>query len=616
MGSSINIAKADDISQNFRKLVKDTLLWVNLAAVKIKILSVLKRLFFFVAIVAFVIALFPRCAKVVSPTGGPKDTIPPVLINSNPAANSTNFREGKMVFEFNEYIQLKDIQQKMIVSPPLKNQPQVKHKGKKFELQITDTLMDNTTYTVYLADAVQDINENNPIPNFEFAFSTGDIIDSLILKGTVVNAFTQQPVESALVMLYDSFTDSLPYVALPKHIVRTNKDGVFIMNNLKAIDYKLVAITDANSNYKYNQGAEDIAFISDTLKREQIVGGTANIILRTFREELPNQIITVYERTQRRFLTVGFSRKPHGQFTLESLDEPTDTCWYIPEPDPQGDTINFWITSNKLAALDSIKVVARYQKTDSLNILHPQTDTLKFVYYAEDANTKSSKSKVKNDTEEEHPEVPRFVVTSSAAKDKIAIPGVPVEFTLPMPATKTDISRILIFNETDSTMEPPVDLKIDSLNPRVYRFCKDWKANTSYRMLLLPGAFEDIASVQNDTLRLQVTGADPENYGSIIIKIGNVSAGAIVQLLNDKGALVTQKAVIGNGQIVLPFIVPGKYRLRFIEDLNKNGVWDTGNYLNGLQPERIFDFVEGKNKGDIKVRANWENEISYSIPNL
>jgi hypothetical protein len=181
---------------------------------------VLRRVLYIVLTGLFIVTLFPRCAKVVSPTGGPKDTIAPIMVNSQPKLNATNFKGNEIFFEFNEYIQLKDFQQKLIVSPPLNQSPFVKTKGKKIILETTDTLKENTTYTVYLGDAISDINEGNPINSFEFAFSTGDMIDTLTLKGSVVNSFTQKPVEGALLMLYDSFSDSLPYKELPKHIAK------------------------------------------------------------------------------------------------------------------------------------------------------------------------------------------------------------------------------------------------------------------------------------------------------------------------------------------------------------------------------------------------------------
>lgn len=576
---------------------------------------VLRRVLYTILTGLFIVTLFPRCAKVVSPTGGPKDTIAPVMVNSVPKFNATNYKGNQITFEFNEYIQLKEYQQKLIISPPLSKTPFVKTKGKKIIIETTDTLKENTTYTVYLGDAISDINEGNPINSFEFAFSTGDMIDTLTLKGSVVNSFTQKPVEGALLMLYDSFSDSLPYKELPKHIAKTNKSGEFKLNNLKHLDYKLVCITDANSNYKYNQGVEDIGFYSDTLKRDRLIdtASTNKVTIRTFREELPHQIITGYDRPERNQFILGFSRKPVGGFSLENLNIPEITNWYVTEPDLQGDTVKVWIINDTLATIDTLKVLARYQKTDSLNILNPQTDTLKVLFFEKSPEPKRSKSKKGETEEKEGSEIPLgFKITTTISGT--VFPSVPFDFTTPVPIKKIDSSKIKILNETDSIIEPQVNLYRDSINPRIFYFNKDWKPLVSYKMLVLPGAFEDYSAHQNDTLRIQFKGADPEDFGTLIIKPNGVNNGVVVELLNDKGKVVTSKSSIGNKTITFTFVQPGKYRLRFIEDLNENSVWDSGNYLKRIQPERVFEFTEGKYKGEINIRANWENEISYTIP--
>ena len=576
----------------------------------------MKRIVFLIIIGLLGLALFPHCAKVVSPTGGPKDTLAPKVVSSTPRMNSTNFTGNKIIVEFDEYVQVKDVQKKLIVSPPLKTRPQVGIRGKRIEIEITDTLKENTTYTVYLGDAVSDNNEGNPISSFEFAFSTGSSIDTLSLTGNIVNAISREPVEGALVMLYDSFADSLPYITLPTHIAKTNKKGDFVVNNLKYIDYKLVAINDLNSNYLYNQGKEEIAFIDSTIKKETLIDSVAKnrLLLRTFREELPNQIMTGFERTDSNLLYLSFSRKPKGGFTLTPLQDTSKKEWYIAEPDAQGDTVKIWITSESLIAQDTLKVIASYLKTDSLNRLNPQTDTLKFINFDTSTEEKTTKTKKKGKDQEAEAIKSGFDLKTSLSSGKVAIPNLPFEFTSPIPIKEVDASKIGIFNETDSIMEPSITLIADSISPRVFYFKKEWKPTKSYKMLVLPGAFRDITHKLNDTLRLKITGADPEEYGTLIIKTNNVQQGVIAELLSEKGSFISRKSAIGNQPIVFRFIEPGKYKLRFIEDLNTNGEWDSGNYLKKIQPERIFDFTEGKNKGEINIRANWENEIQFTIP--
>lgn len=574
----------------------------------------MKRALILLSVGIFILAIFPRCAKVVAPTGGPKDTLPPVMTGSIPQMNATNFKGKKIVFEFNEYIQLKDVQQKLLVSPPLKNKPQINPKGKRFEVEFTDTLKENTTYTIYLGDAVADNNEGNPIKSFEFAFSTGSEVDTLMLSGSVENSFTGKSVEGALVMLYNTFVDSLPYLELPVHIAKTNKEGKFTVNNLKFLDYKIVTITDANSNYKYNQGIEEIAFLEEPIEKQQLIDSASKqkIVLRSFIEVLPQQVITSTGRPDRKQLELGFSRKPLGGFKLLSVDYPNETNWYLTEPDLQGDTVKIWLTSDMLASIDTLKLIAQYQKTDSLNILFPQADTLKFVYVDIAKNEKETKPK--KDKRDDEKERSGFKLETSVTNGKVAKADEPFEIILPTPAIKVDASKILIFNEKDSVMESTVELKLDSINPRIYKFYKDWKPAVKYKALILPGAFENINSVLNDSVKLAFLGADPENFGSLIIKTDSIATGIVAELLSDKGVFVARKSATGSNPIVFTYIEAGKYKLRFIEDLNRNGVWDTGNYLKKIQPERVFEFTEGKNKGEINIRTNWESEIQFSIP--
>ena len=298
---------------------------------------------------------------------------------------------------------------------------------------------------------------------------------------------------------------------------------------------------------------------------------------------------------------------------MENLNIPEITDWYITEPDLQGDTVKVWIVQDTLAALDTLKVLARYQKTDSLNILNPQTDTLKVLYFEKNPEPKHSKSKKGEAEEKGGSERPLGFKVSTTISGTV-FPSIPFDFTTPQPIKKIDSSKIKILNETDSIIEPQVNIYRDSINPRIFYFNKDWRPLVSYKMLVLPGTFEDYSAHQNDTLRFQFKAADPEDFGTLIIKPNGVNNGIIVEVLNDKGKVVTSKSSIGNKTITFTFVQPGKYRLRFIEDLNQNGVWDSGNYLKRIQPERVFEFTEGKYKGEINIRANWENEISYTIP--
>jgi len=580
----------------------------------------LKRLFIPSVAILLIVAVLPQCAKVVSPTGGPKDTLAPVLARSIPAINSTNFSGQKVVLYFNEYIQLKEIQQKLIVSPPLKTKPEIRLKGKSLELLFNDSLRKNTTYTVYFANAIADNNEGNAIKNFSFAFSTGSTIDSLTVSGVLTDAFTLEPVDGALVMLYGSNADSLPYKELPMHVTRTDKKGLFTLNNLKNIDYKVFALVDGNTNYLYDLETEDIAFLKDPIKKELLKTPASakdtvaakkvkekGIELSLFREPPQLQLITGYARDERRKVQIFMSRKFVGGIKLQPLGEEKLKDWYVSEPDNEQDTVTYWLANDRIAALDTLKLLASYKKTDSLKRLQPQVDTLKLVFKDNEPTDRRRKRKEK-DVKPTY-----FKVTSSISPGQVANPILPFTLTFPMPLKGTDPAKYRLLNMTDTSEIKGVKLLRDSINPRVYNLSYEWKPNTSYQFEAIPGAFTLLDGILNDTVSVKFKGADPEEYGTLIIAMKNLKKAAIVDLLNDKGKLLERKKAKAGEKVTFSYLTPAKYRLRFIDDRNANGIWDTGNYLRKTQPERVYKFTEGKEKGLINVRANWENEISFSF---
>lgn len=598
-----------------------------------------------IAIVVFAgfvaLLLLPHCAKVMSPSGGPKDTLAPVLTHCVPPLNTTNFKGHKLIFTFNEFIQLKDHQKKMLVSPPLKQPPIVTLKGKKILFEIVDTLQDNTTYTLYLGNSIEDNNERNPLSNFEFAFSTGPTIDSLGLAGVVTDAFTNKPVEGALVMLYSTFDDSIPYKQKPVHVAKTLANGAFRVNNLKDIDYKVVAIVDGNSDYLYNQGAELVGFRNEIVSAESLIRPndtikTADSIrMRLFKEELPSQIITSYEHKTRNAFRIFFSRVPVGEVNVKPLNFKPLEHWYIIEPDNNGDSLTYWITDTSLYSLDTLKLAVGYQKTDSLNHLHPAIDTLTMLYFADAEEEESAqragqgrsgrggagllgmggrgRDKQPPDSAASKPPNP---LNFSIKNNQDAKTNVPLVFTLPCPVQKVDNEGIKLFNDTDSTMEATPQLVPDSICPRKYSITRSWEAGKVYKMLVLPNTFSTYQNKPFDTLRVTFKGADPEQYGAINLALSNFNKGVVVELLTERGQLVEAKAVDTCTTVTFNFISPGKYRMRIIDDLNVNGKWDSGCLLRGLQPEWVYPYSNAKREELLEVRANWEMDLQYSKPKM
>ncbi len=225
--------------------------------------------------------ILTRCAKVVAPTGGPKDEKHPLIVKVEPSFNTVNFNSKKINITFNEFIQLKDLNTNLVVSPPLEEKPEITVKGKTLVIELVSELQDSTTYNIYFGNSVQDFNEGNPIENFEYVFSTGDFIDSLSIKGQVVNSYNLLPEEGVFVMLYKDYEDSVPMKQLPVHVSKTNKEGFFQINNISNNQFKLFCLRDFNKNYLFDLPNEDIAFIDSLISFSLITETTIDTIYKT-----------------------------------------------------------------------------------------------------------------------------------------------------------------------------------------------------------------------------------------------------------------------------------------------------------------------------------------------
>jgi len=558
----------------------------------------------------------------VAPTGGPKDTIPPVLLRSVPPMYATNVTRDKIILTFDEYIKLEKISEKLVLSPPQEQLPSFRIRGKGIEITFEEALDDSTTYTLYFADAIVDNNEGNKLENFEFAFSTGPIIDSLRFAGKVLDAYTLKPREGVFVMLYTSLEDSIPIKERPRYVTKTNKEGQFFLSNLKFGNYKIFALADGNSNYKFDQVSEEIAFLDypiDTsmLRRpsEMMLNTESSVTLHLFEEENRVLSLTDYSRPQRRRLNMGFSRPIVGDIEMSPANVEADTLepWFVKGSSVAGDSIDFWITNNELSIVDTLVVLASYQKTDSLMNLVQTHDTLRMFYQDRPQAARRPRRGEEETKEEQKPVVKKLSVSTSVGRGASLTPTEKIRLTFGMPLQKVDTTQISLFNQSDSIMIPMLGFKADTLDPRLYYINHQWENNKSYELSLLPNAFTNLDGATNDTLTYSFKGANPEQFGVIKASLTGVSPNVIVELLTDKESVVTQKIVDTDGEVVFSYVKPGKYFIRFILDANKNGKWDTGWYLKNRQPETVFIYEDQSANKEIQVRANWEYELNFNL---
>ncbi len=512
------------------------------------------------------ISFFLSCASTGNPSGGPKDETPPKIIEEKSQANfQTNYTPEKFELHFDEWIELKDIYKQFIVSPPMVNPPKVKQRGKKITVDFSesDTLRQGVTYTLNFGQAIVDFREGNALRNYSYVFSTGDFIDSLQVNGKVTDSFTKEPVEDMLVMLYDNLEDSSFYKERPFYFSRTDEEGLYDINYLKSDTFRLVALADANLNYRYDGSIEKIAFL-DTLIILTDSSRTA-YNLEAFEETLDLRLLDK-ENDYKGLISLIFNQRADTlsqNFLNQGLEYTSD--W-------SGDTLKFWHKP----------IQDSFIRLDILN------DTLKFKNY--DLSKK-----------DENPMGFRKISAGSASpipiKDSIYI-----HFNSPI--TKIEGDSIIL--QDTSKVNLDFEFGIDTLDSRRLWLFRKWKADLTYDIRLLPGAVEDYFGQLNDSISLKAFTASKERFGLFNVFVEDLSDSLNYVLQLKQKDKVLQEYIIQDTsvfELVIQNLKPGDYRMALIEDLNSNGKWDPGNFLQKKQSEKIIHF-ELEN-----LRANWELDV-------
>lgn len=535
---------------------------------KIPELKKIQSLFLIVLVLSF-----SQCAKKGRPDGGPKDEDAPLFVTANPPYETINFDKNEINIYFNEYIKLKDLSKQLIISPPLnpENPPLISPQGspsKYINIQILDTLLENSTYIFDFGNSVQDNNESNTLERFKYVFSTGAYIDSLTLSGSVKNSFKSESVENIKLLLYrldSAYTDSAVYNRKPDYVTSTLDSSNYEFSNLRKGNYLLVALNDARSDYVFNPKTDEIGFLKDTisLPRDSIIKTELSI----FKEELP-YIFRRGKEIRKGQLIFGYQGKP-SNLKIENLSAVPDNFQTIIFPEKDKDTLNLWhspiekdslifkISNNNI--IDTITVALRKKQLDSLTVTKITGGVLNI-------------------------------------KDTLF-------FSTNNPIIKIDTSKIN-FVHTDSiyiTYKAFISKKESSVG-----FLFEKKFKTSYKLNLYPDALVDIFETSNDTVTSQFRTRSIEDYGEISLSIQNPKkVPVIIQLTDINDVTVAQETSSENKTISFNYLIPKKYKIRIIYDTNNNGKWDTGNYLEKKQPEPVQYFPEVQ-----EIRPNWVlNEV-------
>ena len=586
-----------------------------------KLKSIVPVLFF---ISLFYLLFYTSCANIGSPTGGLKDSIPPVVVKTIPELRGTNFKGTDVRLTFDEFINSDEITEKLVVSPPMKKKPVIKMKGKTLIVEFAEELRKESTYSLDFKDAVSDNNEKNPIEDFRFSFSTGATFDSLKVVGYVKNAINQEPVEKALVLLhrqkeYTAFVDSVP-----DYIGKTDKEGLFMIDNVAPGSYRLYALADADNSLTYNSNSELIAFAdsliipsakyvaqTDTIINEAdtlAISGHVDYLpapqyLMMFEEIKFDQYLDSYKRPQENKVDFFFAESLSDSFQVNLLKPAATKDWSYIESNLKRDSITVWLTDTVFSKTDTLKFELKYQVLDSLNQLVIKRDTIDMIYSA----PKTSKVKRKKDEPLPTPSINLTNNINSTEHDLYR----PIQIVAPEPLSSFDTTKVRLYSLEDTIKTPiPIAVKNDTNSVRKYFIEHRWKPNTSYLFQVDSAAAHNIYGYPSNKIDLKFRTQKEDFYGKITLTISGLSGPAIVQLLaNDKDEKLLQKIqILEDGKIEFPYLKPEKYKIKIILDSNKNGQWDTGFLADGIQPEEVVYYPK-----IIKIRSNFEIEESWEI---
>lgn len=570
------------------------------------------------------------CANVGIPSGGAKDSIPPVIVKSEPALNETNFTDTKVRIYFDEFIIHEGLTEKFTISPPLEERAIFKTKGKSIIVDLKEDLKENTTYSLDFKDAIADNNEKNPIKDLRMAFSTGSVIDSLRIVGFVKDAFTLNPIPDAYILLYNSPSDTMVYTTRPDFIAKTNEQGFYAVTNLPGGTYQAFALIDNNRDLKFEPGAEPIAFLDSMItpsaifipdRDTTVIGSDTLVILGNtrfypdpvyflqFEEEFFSLRLDDYQRPERNYVDFIFTESVKDTFNIELLNYEPENDWYLLESTTDKDSLRIWLTDSLVYNKDTLQFKLTYLQQDSLKAFYAYEDTIK-LYYSDTKvipkGKKRSKRKIKK----------KPVSIDLKQNSKGSGFDIYRELLIESPEPLVDIDTTMIrLSVKKDTIFEPVDFifKNKPEKLREYIVKHKWDFETTYKLEVDSGAAHSIYDLPSNALEATFTVQSEDHYGTIIFNMQNITGPVIFQLLkdNEDETIVRSKIIYADGLVELKYIESQKYLIKLIFDDNDNGKWDTGNLIKKIKPEEVIYYDK-----IIKVRKNWEQKEDWILPSI
>lgn len=583
------------------------------------------------------------CASMGNPDGGPYDEEPPKFVRSTPKPFAINSKERKVTIEFDEFIKLEKAAEKVVVSPPQLEQPEIKASGRKVVVELVDSLRPNTTYTIDFADAIVDNNEGNPLGNYAFTFSTGTTIDTMEVSGTVLSASDLEPVKNIQVGLHSDLSDSAFMKKPFDRVSRTDSRGHFSIRGIAPGKYRIYALMDGNQNYLFDSKTEMIAFsdsiiipaMEDAMRQDTIwkdsltidtiksVGYTRflpdDIILRAFKEENDRQYLTRSERDKENHFVLTFSARADTLPTLKGLNFDERDAFIIEKTD-RNDSICYWIKDSLIYQMDTLEIQMDYLATDTLDRLVPQTDTLFLANKLTRAEREKLEAKAAEEKEKERkkkekkgekiePEPTKFLTLNVDAPSAFDLDR-NVYLSFDEPVASIDTAAIHMEIKKDSLWEEiPFLFVSDSVLPRKYEILAEWEPEKEYQLSIDSMAFKGVYGLHTNKVKQTMKVKKLDEYGTILLNITGADSTAVVELLDGSGKVLRQQRITPQNTADFYYLNPGtKFYIRLFNDRNGNGVWDTGKYSEHLQPEEVYYFPKVW-----EMKANFEFEENWNI---
>ena len=585
------------------------------------------------------------CARMGSPDGGWYDDDPPRIIGSTPVERATGVKSQKVTIYFDEFIKLADATQNVIVSPPQLEMPEIKAAGKKIVVELKDTLKPDMTYTIDFSDAISDNNEENPLGNYTFTFSTGEKIDTFEVSGYVINAEDLEPVQGILVGLYDDLADSAFRTKPLLRVARTDDSGHFVIRGVAPGEYRVYALQDADGNYKFSQKSEMIAFSHDTyqplakpdMRQDTIWRDTLHIdsirqvpythyypddvVLLAFQEKQTDRYLLKTERKDADRIQMFFSYGHEQLPIIHGLNFNADNAFVL-ESNDKKDSLTYWLRDSLLVNQDTLTFSMEYLKTDSLGKLVATVDTitaLAKVPYAKRLKERAKeyetwmklqeKKRKRNEPYDSifpvKPLLPNY--DAPQAMD----PNRSITIKMPSPLATLDTAAIHLYSKIDTLWyQAPFEFRQRDNDLRGYELLVDWHPDTEYSFEVDSAAFVDIYGLVSGPYKQGIKVKSLDEYGTLFLEMSGIkdSCAVVVQLLDKSDKVVAQSLMEADGTAQFYYLKPDIYYARAFVDSNGNGKWDTGDYDADLQAESVYYYPR-----EIEAKAKWDITLQWQV---